>query len=168
MHGQDANLPSDEVVEHLVGKPPDESSMKAVANVREKSGILENQVNRLCDGLGKVVAEIGGDVVIPTAGGIGFLICCRMDKESGGRRRVSSDVLTSSQCIPRTAPDSMSAARRCSSALCSAVRGRARASSWMLSHRTCTRWMRSAGERCERSIGVFEFVITGPTCTCIL
>src|ERR1700722_11082250 len=155
MDGQDANLIAADTVEHLVRKPPDKSSMNVVANVGEESVISENQVNRLCDGLGKVVAEIGGDVVIPGAGGIGFTLCRRMDKESGGHRQVSSDFFTSSQGIPRTAPDSMSASRRCSSVFCSAVSGTAMASSWMLSHRSCTRWMRSAGERCERSIGVF-------------
>ena len=129
MHGQDANLAGADTVKHLIGKPPDKSSMNAVADVDEKPGIAENQVDRLCDGLGKVVAEIGGDVVIPGACGIGFLICCRMDKESGGDRRVSRDLFTSSQGIPRTAPDSMSASRRCSSALCSAVNGIAKASS---------------------------------------
>jgi hypothetical protein len=153
MHGQDANLPGGETVKQLVGKPPDKSSMNAVANVREKSGILENQVNRLCDGLGKVVAEIGGDVVIPRAGSIGLLICCRMDKESGGHRRVSSDFFTSSQGIPRTAPDSMSASRRCSSAPGSAVSGTARASSSLASPATSsTRWpnrAKSPDDSCE-------------------
>ncbi len=44
MHGQYANLSGGETVIHLVRKPPDKSSMNAVANVGEKSRILEPEL----------------------------------------------------------------------------------------------------------------------------